>query len=104
MPFNIGDTIIMAKVANNHYSRSRAGSIGVIIDYDPRRQNWDGMAQPYLVKFSKLTGNHSGENMSENFWVDSVHFEGYVEATPQEKVILKIRDMENRRKELGYAF
>ena len=104
MPFNIGDTIVMAKIADRFYSRSKAGSIGVIINYDPDKKNWDGMELPYLVKFSRLTGNHAGEGLDKEFWVDSKHFEGYKAPTQQERVILKIQQMEKKRKEFGYAF
>ena len=96
--FKIGDEIIMNDLANIAYGITKKGSIGVIEKVNLTKTLNDDC---YYVKFSKIT--RTGHPLS-SYWVSAKCFELHKQLTIQEKVINKIKLMDQQRKEKGYAF
>ena len=96
MRFKVGDKIIMNRKASEWYGITKKGSIGTIIAI-----NRDS-SEPYQITFSKLTGSSSRDE--KTFWISETTFDLLEPVDPKQAVIKKIKEMDSRRKEMGYAF
>lgn len=97
MRFKVGDTIIMNRKASDWYGITKKGSIGVIVAISPDRD------ERYKITFSKLTGITSNSD-ERTFWIHETTFDLIEPVDPKVAVIKKIKEMDSRRKEMGYAF
>lgn len=106
LPFNIGDKVIVNPNTQGIFPITIPGSIGTIINITNFSLNYD----IYCIKFENIkykydlgTFNFSSITIKRYFslyntFILSKHDKKY------EKVILKIKQLENKRKELGYAY
>lgn len=80
----VGDRIIMNELANDEYGCTKGGSTGTILalsGFDAR------------VEFDLLTGYPDPASI---FWVDLRHCDPLITGSLEERVVHKIKEMENR--------
>lgn len=84
--FQVGDRIIMNELANDEYGYTKSGSTGTILNLS----EFDFDAE---VKFDLLTGYPDPISI---FWVDLRHCDPLITGSLEERVVHKIKEMENR--------
>lgn len=82
--FQVGDRIIMNELANDEYWCTQGGSTGTIL-------NLSGFDAK--VEFDLLTGHSDSVSI---FWVDLRHCDPLITGSLEERVVHKIKEMENR--------
>jgi hypothetical protein len=92
--FKERDSVIINK-GGVIYGYTRPGSTGVIINYHEPSDS-------YEIEFDLLTGRIK-QNGKERFWIDANCIDLRIKDI-KILVINKIKQMQARRKELGYAF
>ena len=87
----VGDEIIINNTAGDEYSYSRPGSTGTIIERDSHHVR---------IQFNYLVIPYEGCK-NPVWWISLKHVSSLKIYTPQEKVCLKIKQMEERRKNVS---
>lgn len=111
-PFKVGDKVYVAEV-NAPYMFTKYNSEGVVTKVDIRLDNKKHSF--CFIKFYKCTGDLDNEHTPHEykFYLNEIdrHFKLLEERKPlseadqkYEKVILKIRSMQSKRKGKGYAY
>ena len=87
----VGDEVIINESAYNLYSYSAPGSTGTVIELSPHFVK---------VRFNYLVNSYE-YHKNPVWWINHDHVSILEIRTPQEKVCIKIKQMEERRKNVS---
>lgn len=99
MPFKVGDYVIISEDIGYRYTK--LGSEGIVTKV------WSDDDSEVRVKFYKLTGPQYSDSEHEfTIRVDALSLiDPSIDINHKHfKVLMKVKQMNNRRKEMGYAF